>query len=391
MVKRILLIGILLTGALGQAQRARTVNEDVHSGQIVFSSATGGTSERPWKFVLLDLATGSHRDLADYGKLDFGDDGNRPVVPRWSPDDKRLLYSMNSDSEGVFLYDLETGRHERVDQPTERGQGSQGAWSPDGRYIAYQSSRDAVIPEPHQTAFTMDPKAADELMLSTVNLYVVDLRTRTHRQLSTKSGMYPVWSPDGQWIVYYAPAREGRLFRIRPDGTGEEEFPKGPNSRLRPRNLTWSPDGKRLVFSTWIFPIHMDDWKPGEEEEQVYQTDAAGDGIALLTSEKWERAVPVWAPQGDRLALVVNAKEGTGIASIRLVEDGRSREVVAKAFMDDAYNFWSPNGRSIAYTPLNWATLEGRGVSILNLDDGNVRRVATDHMAAYPVWRPSRR
>jgi hypothetical protein len=88
--------------------------------------------------------------------------------------------------------------------------------------------------------------------------------------------------------------------------------------------------------------------------------------------------------------VVVNAKEGSGIGSIRLAENGRSREVVAQAYWDDPYNLWSPNGRAIAYTPLNWSTLEGRGVSILNLDDGKVRRVATDQMAAYPVWRPGR-
>ena len=117
MMKRILLVGIFIAGSLGSAQRVKTVNEDVHSGQIIYASASRGTSaERPWRFVLLDFATGSQRLLPDYGTTGFGV-GNRPVAPAWSPDGRQVLYSLNEDSEGVFLYDFETGRHERLDQP----------------------------------------------------------------------------------------------------------------------------------------------------------------------------------------------------------------------------------------------------------------------------------
>jgi hypothetical protein len=83
-VKRILLIGILITGSLGAAQRVKTVNEDVHSGQIVFSSASRGSVERPWRLVLLDLATGSERLLPGYGRTKYGG-GNSPVAPDLGP------------------------------------------------------------------------------------------------------------------------------------------------------------------------------------------------------------------------------------------------------------------------------------------------------------------
>jgi Tol biopolymer transport system component len=308
-------------------------------------------------------------------------------VPSWSPDGGQLLYSLNVDSEGVFLYDLETDRTERLDQPTERGAGCRAAWSPDGRYIAYQSSRDLVLPDLQQM-MRMDQNAREAFRLSFgfYDLYVMDLRTRTHRRLTTQSGGHPVWSPDGQWIIYYAPGRQGRLYRIRPDGSGDEEFLRFTDPQLRARVITWSPDGKRMAFSTWFVPPDFNTMP--KEESQVYTADAAGGDRTLLTSDTWTIAAPAWSPRSDRIALVVNSREGSSTASIRLVENGTSREVVAEAYWDDLYNVWSPNGRAIAYSPLNWSTLEGRGISILDLDSGEVRRVASDRLCAYPGWRP---
>jgi Tol biopolymer transport system component len=100
----------------------------------------------------------------------------------------------------------------------------------------------------------------------------------------------------------------------------------------------------------------------------------------------------VWSARQDRIGLLVNPKDEYGTASTRLVEGGQSREVVAQTYWEvDSYNFWSPNGRAIAYAPMHGRTFEGRGISVLNLDDGTVQRFATDMLAAYPVWRPIRR
>jgi hypothetical protein len=97
----------------------------------------------------------------------------------------------------------------------------------------------------------------------------------------------------------------------------------------------------------------------------------------------------VWSPRQDRIAFLANTKETYGGASIRLIENGHSREVVAQTYSEfERWNFWSPNGRAIAYAPFHGRTFEGRGISVLNLDDHTVHRFATDMMAAYPVWRP---
>jgi Tol biopolymer transport system component len=348
MMKQLPLLGLLLLGGtIGMAQPA---NDDVRSGQLVFSASLG-RNDHPFTLILLDLKSGSQQLLADYTN------GNEAVAPTWSPDGLSFLYSLNSDCDGIYLYDVQAGRNERLDQPTERGGACQAAWSPDGRHIAYMSPREITSPN-----FYYD-------------LYTLDLRTMAHRRLTTMSGGYPIWSPDGKWIIYYAPARDARTYRIRLDGSGEELFPKLADQRLRPRGFTWSPDGKRMAF-TMSSPQRDGLTADGE---QIYTADIAGRDIRLLTPETWMHASPLWSARQDRIGLLVNAKDEFGTGSIRLVEGGRSREVVAKTYWEgDPYNFWSPNGRAVAYAPLDGRTFEGRGISVLNLNDGTIRRFATD-------------
>ena len=58
----------------------------------------------------------------------------------------------------------------------------------------------------------------------------------------------PVWSPDGQWIVFTS-ERNGSadLYRMRPDGSGLEQLTRDP---AYDDQAAFSPDGNRLAFVT---------------------------------------------------------------------------------------------------------------------------------------------
>jgi hypothetical protein len=64
--------------------------------------------------------------------------------------------------------------------------------------------------------------------------------------------------------------------------------------------------------------------------------------------ESWIQSTPVWSPRQDRIAFLANDKETYGGASIRLVENGRSREVASQTYteFERSWNFWSPSGRA---------------------------------------------
>lgn len=71
-----------------------------------------------------------------------------------------------------------------------------------------------------------------------------------------------------------------------------------------------------MAFTSWAPGPDL----PGTARQQVYTADATGGNVTLLTPEAWVRATPVWSPRQDWIALIVNAKEEYGDASIRLVE-----------------------------------------------------------------------
>jgi Tol biopolymer transport system component len=61
-------------------------------------------------------------------------------------------------------------------------------------------------------------------------------------------GRDPVFSADGEWIVYSAAVGESsRLRRMRPDGSGRVLI--APNSRRDERQPAFSPDGSLVVYT----------------------------------------------------------------------------------------------------------------------------------------------
>jgi Tol biopolymer transport system component len=120
----------------------------------------------------------------------------------------------------------------------------QGALSPDGRTLAFVSTREG----------------------GTANIWLLDIATRHFRNLTrNKAGNFrPSWSPDGKWIAFSSDRDMPRLRLIRgdrpgwelvqrtavyivhPDGSGLKRLTALDGSATSPR---WSPDGRRVIFA----------------------------------------------------------------------------------------------------------------------------------------------
>jgi len=153
------------------------------------------------------------------------------------------------------------------------------AWSPDRQSIAFGGWS---TPESGEAAFVS-------------YLYIADAEGGDPRTITI--GQFPVWSPDGRWIVFSVPLPEGttELHRIRPDGSDETLLTVGENP-------VFSPDGARIAYTAeWgVMTIAADG------------SDASGaiPALAVIGID--------WSPDGSQLVVAADYADSFGLYRIGL-------------------------------------------------------------------------
>jgi serine/threonine protein kinase/Tol biopolymer transport system component len=86
----------------------------------------------------------------------------------------------------------------------------------------------------------------------TKDIFVMDLGRGALLRLTSWPGnaTFPIWSPDGQAIIYASDRDDGfwRLYRRRADGGGGDERVTTTSDAMRP--LSWSPDGQSVLYES---------------------------------------------------------------------------------------------------------------------------------------------
>jgi Tol biopolymer transport system component len=192
------------------------------------------------------------------------------------------------------------------------------------------------------------------------------------------------WSPDGRELVYLAhfnpPKDPSHHYqeRVRVDGTGRRLlFDVRPSEDLRDADVRFSRDGRQLAVAL------ADD--VGETGEVwVASSDARGARRLAVPPEGFKDHSPEWAPDGTRIAFVRSEAGATSPGEIWVADsDGANpRRAAAGPALKP---LWSPDGGELAYTQ---GSARGSALFVVSASGGQPRRLTPDGARDLTDWAP---
>jgi len=304
---------VVVNGATADVVFAITCTTLALTGQFAFTRPFDGKYQ-----IHVMNGDGSRPTRVSDGSADDRD-------PAWSPDG---MIAFTSDRDGnAEVYEMNadgSGLSRLTNNPAAD---FAAAWSPDGRKIAFTSNRDgyaalyvmnadgteqtkllgdslwtwaapAWSPDGAKLAFTLARRhgCCDTSWVSIVDADGTNLRTVYTQPAVSEFGSPPNWSPDGARIVF---SSYGYVMMVNTDGTGLRELNTETVDSDHP---VWSPDGTKLAFSGTFCgfgPGEFCDGWPGDPRyasvSAIYVVNADGSGLARITNSASSYS-PAWRP-----------------------------------------------------------------------------------------------
>ncbi len=266
---------------------------------------------------------------------------------RWSPDGKQIAFiSSREGSPQVWIMDAVGGEPRQL---TSLSTGADGIiWSPDGRYLAFTSE---VYPDCRDDE--CNRTRSEEAASSRVQAKTFDRLLYRH---------WMSWKDDKRSHIFVVPAAGGPPRDLTP---GDYDAP--PFSLGNPTDYTISPDGRELCFAR-----NTDPQEATSTNVDLWTVPIGGGSAARVTSNPAYDGSPLYSPDGKYIAYRAQRRPGFESDRFELLlyeRNSRSHRSLSASLDRSIDGFaWTADSQMI------YMTAQDRGYSAIYCTtlDGNV-------------------
>ena len=293
--------------------------------------------------------------------------GGQPKNPAFSPDGKRVRFSMvNSQDNTSAIWEARAdGSSPHAVLPGWHNPAREccGMWTPDGRYYIFRSSAEnggstdifalaenggflrKAPSTPIQLTFGPLSFAMGTVTPDSKHLLVGGYNQKGELErydagskqavpyLGGISATQVAFSKDGKWIAYINVA-DNTLWIAKVDGSGKVQLTYPPKASALPR---WSPDASKVAF------ISAELGKPWK----AFVVSAQGGTPEELLPADTAEGDPGWSPDGSRI-LFSRLPDSTNSSDVRILDLATHQANVIPGSTGMFSPRWSPDGRYIA-------------------------------------------
>jgi dipeptidyl aminopeptidase/acylaminoacyl peptidase len=246
----------------------------------------------------------------------------------WSPDDTQVAFVTNiSGRYNIWLVSSQSGWPTQLTVSNQRQINI--AWSPKGRWIAYNSDYEgneqwdlflvstsngqvvnltntpevseegaAWSPDGEKLAYAVKPKQSPNYEIDVMEILTKKVTHLTSNTPAQFSNVDPIWSKDGKWIIFtrqHATGKDANVFIVSASGGRATNLTAHPDEQTFTASDI-SPDGKTVLITS--------NAQNGYKNSGLL--DVVSKKITWLTSDKWEVKTGNFSPDGKRLMWIAN-------------------------------------------------------------------------------------